>query len=256
MRATQKVFRTRGVSRLLSNLEEPSGIDAYLDPAFSVIEDETLSFHFESHGISPALDAKKSDYENARLLFEYYKHLTPLQASDARLWTFLTHATHRSYVQERWPLAPDISENSDTERIAAASRYINEKWFTSNSARSLRRNSLAGLWWPVYLSVMPAEGWNDKFRFLHSSDEYHYSRMLLTNADLQLNLLDRKAGWSRNVLLPVLAVLEHKSELLGSRDLYRPFIREINLMMSYRKLGSMPPQRVFETIRALAEEML
>lgn len=256
MRATQQVFRTRGVSRLLSNLEEVAGIDAYRDSNFRVNEDETLSFHFESRGISPALDAKKSDYENARLLFEYYEHLTPLQASDARLWTFLTHATHRSYVQERWPVAPDVTEDSDPERIAATSRYISEKWFTGNSARSLRRNSLAGLWWPVYLTVMPADGWNGKFSFLQSSDEYHYSRMLLTNADLQLNLLDRKTGWSRNVLLPILAVLERKPELLGSRQLYRPFIREVNLMMSYRKLGSMPPERVFETLRALAEGML
>lgn len=255
MRVEQKIFRAKTVGDLQAKLKEHSGVERYLESNFSETEIGTLSFHFESDGVQPALDPSRSDFENARPLYEYYRHLTPVQASDPRLWSYLCHVTHRSYVQARWPDLEDILNAGGPQPHEIAGRYLTEKWFTGSSARSLRRNSLAGLWWPIYLTAMPEGGWPEEYAFLPSDDEYAYTRPLFDKTDLQLNLLDRRTGWSRKIILPVLETLRQKPDILASRAAYRRFIVETNLMMSYRKLGSMSPSKVFSAVLRLAEDL-
>lgn len=255
IRAEQQIFRAKALNDLQVALGNRSSILGYLAPEFVNSDPKTISFHFDSHGVAPVLDASQPDFENARLLFEYYRHLTPIQASDPRLWGFLCHRTHRRYVQERWSdLEKLLTPNTD-EALETAGRYVLEKWFTGSGARSLRRNSLAGLWWPTYLTAMPSDGWSQDYDFLHADDEYCYTRMLFEKTDLQLNLLDRRTGWSRKILLPILEVLRQKPNILASRAKYRPFIIEFSLMMSYRKIGSMVPRKILDTGLTLAEQL-
>src|SRR5437016_5621148 len=42
------------------------------------------------------------DLENTRIMYSALKHLTPVQASDPRLWAYLTHVTHWEYMRIRW----------------------------------------------------------------------------------------------------------------------------------------------------------
>lgn len=44
------------------------------------------------------------DLENTRIVYSALKHLTPVQASDPRLWAYFTHVTHWQYMRARWPV--------------------------------------------------------------------------------------------------------------------------------------------------------
>jgi hypothetical protein len=53
----------------------------------------------------PDLDSfaeDKLDAEAGRSVFQWLSNLTPVQASDERLWVLLTHRYFARYVQKRW----------------------------------------------------------------------------------------------------------------------------------------------------------
>src|SRR5579884_4529338 len=62
------------------------------------------------------------DLENTRIVYSALKHLTPLQASDQRLWAYFTHVSHWEYMRSRWP----------AEQYAGKERFkevMNERYF-------------------------------------------------------------------------------------------------------------------------------
>ena len=88
-----------------------------------------------------------NDFESAIQLYEAFKNLEPIQASDERLWTYLSHVDLYPYMIKRW--------NSAYLGTAKDSRsYIFDHWFLKSTIHSeLLRHALSGLWWAVFLSV-------------------------------------------------------------------------------------------------------
>lgn len=149
------------------------------------------------------------DFENTRIIYEAFKHLTPLQASDARLWTYLTHVTFWEHMRRRWP----VEEKKPEEQI----NYVKAHYFVETQAsRMLIRNGLANLWWYGYLTY-------DSDR----EDPYALTRVLLSKLDVASSLLERTLGRNRNVLHACLeVVMEHPD--IAKRDLIRALVRELN----------------------------
>ena len=58
-----------------------------------------------------ALDPEKSDFENSKTLYEAFKNLTEVQASDERFWTYLIFVHCWKYMRKRWP-AEEAKESS------------------------------------------------------------------------------------------------------------------------------------------------
>src|SRR5689334_21285066 len=52
---------------------------------------------------APTSKMEQHDLENAKAVYSALRHLTPLQASDERLWAHMTHVTHWEYMRARWP---------------------------------------------------------------------------------------------------------------------------------------------------------
>ena len=44
------------------------------------------------------------DFENSKILFESLKQMNPTQATDYRIWTYLTHAMFWEYMAKRSPV--------------------------------------------------------------------------------------------------------------------------------------------------------
>lgn len=154
------------------------------------------------------------DFENTRIIYDALKALTPLQASDARLWTYLTHATFWKHMRKRWP----VEEKPAEQRVG----YIKEHYFVETGAsRALIRNGVANLWWYGFLTY---DGQRD--------DPYALTRVLLSKLDIARNLLERTLGRNRNALHACLEVLlEHQDIVKGGdkgRDLVRDLVREMN----------------------------
>ena len=104
-------------------------------------EDPFLDFKYEVNDFELVIDLEsrgKMELENIKILYENMKHISDSQATDKRLWVGLTHGTFYNFVRERWSYD---EKNMNEENI------IRSRYFFSNKARALFRNTLSKLWW-------------------------------------------------------------------------------------------------------------
>jgi hypothetical protein len=84
----------------------------------NIVQADSFQLHM------PISKTELCDLENTRVLYTALRHLTPLQASDPRLWTYMTHVTHWEYMRVRWPIEQylgkqNMRENMQLRRHAA-----------------------------------------------------------------------------------------------------------------------------------------
>ena len=83
-------------------------------------------------------DDQKSqeDLINTRNIYDAFRKLTPLQASNKYMWTYLCHANPecRAYIRDRW--MQDERENT-----------IKNRFFVTTPGSLLNNNALSRLWW-------------------------------------------------------------------------------------------------------------
>lgn len=146
----QKIFTGTYVDKLRNGVKDGSHVKYY--------ESDTFLFDTEQVYSSPNIkkpnkgklkmpdDTNYHDFENSKIIFEAYKNLTPLQASDIRLWTYLAHTDYYDYMCRRWSSVKKKSASNP-------SKYILDHWFISSPAQSnFLRHGIAGLWWTAYLT--------------------------------------------------------------------------------------------------------
>lgn len=236
------VFKNIFVHELKDKIN--SNINFYNGEEQSIPYDEKniLLSDIDVNTTSPGLEpSKDKDIENAIKLYEYLP-LNETQASDKRLWTYLTHITFKNYTRERWLNDKTLEKN------------IYERWFIAgNSARALRRNAISRLWWAVHLTVSPWKS-DDYFASLKNDDKYVYTKTL-KNEDIMQALLERKIGWSQKLLIAILEYMRKNTEIAYKRDFYRPFIREIMLDLGYSKIMILSFDELLAKIYSIASDI-
>jgi len=130
----------------------------------------------------PTSKVNHYDLENTRAIYSTFKHMTPVQASDPRLWAYLTHVTHWDYMRKRWPVEQYLGKDRLKEIIQE--RYF----FMSDRSRALVLNGMARLWWYGYCSY-------DESR----SDPFELTSALIKNLDVTQSILERT--FSRNTMI-------------------------------------------------------
>lgn len=135
--------------------------------------------------------SKHSDLENSISLFSAYKNLTHHQATSEAFWSFMTHVQYWEYMQKRWPVSNNTSDNNVD--------YIKYHYFFGfGTDRALIRNGIARLWWYA------------KLTFDETSDNpFRLTEILLSKLDITQGLLERAWGRNNNILR---AFLEFLSE--------------------------------------------
>jgi hypothetical protein len=189
----QKLFKQNYVDELIRAVRNGNNNHLYDNEAFEFNEEKTL--------LSPVISKPDNgdfllpgynsnyDFENAKIIYEAYRTLTPLQASDIRFWTYLTHADYYGYMKKRW------AGNANVEP-AARSKYILDHWFISSPTQNnFTRHAIAGLWWGAYLTY-------DSTR----ADPYELTRVLFT----QLDFATRTLG--------AYSLARHKEAVMGILD--------------------------------------
>jgi len=125
-------------------------------------------------------DGSLRDAENVRRIFQWLNHLTPVQASDPRLWVYLAHGPYADYTAARWPVDADTN----------VSDRIRDRYFLEGEGlASLVRNSVARLWWFGYLT-----------RDSKQADPFELADVLLSLQDIQVAFLERAIGRSPRIL--------------------------------------------------------
>lgn len=228
--ANLKVFE----STFVEKLREVKSLDFYTDPNSEfdlssypgvVLESQDIKLPDEPPILSPGI---KHDAENAEKVYNYLK-ISPLRASDARLWTYLTHVTFCKYVKQRWPIKDG--------------KVTWDRWFF-NGGKAIERNAIARLWWAAYETVAPWEKEDEFFKELPQLDDrFVYTKVLFSTQDIAGWLRNVRFGRSPRILIAILEFIRTHDEL-KDRKLARPFFKEINLMLSYCKLMNLSWQQI------------
>lgn len=151
--ARQALYKYDYLSQLLTNIQEGVSIEQYKTGDFNndseyikLIPNVDTPIDLQNKLLEIEnrlnLDRWKKDLEEAKCVYESFKNLTRLQATDERLWAYLTHVSLFKFLQLRWPIPWDQPK----EKIK---KHIIDHWFLLNP-NYIIRHSIGGLWWSVY----------------------------------------------------------------------------------------------------------
>jgi hypothetical protein len=192
------------------------------------------------------------DVNNSIKLYEYLTNMDKTQASDKRLWVYLSHVTFREYTIDRWGIkvpSDELSVNKELQKRTIT--YLLEHWFVGSNDRSMRRHSLARLWWAAYLTVAPWEQEPEYFAGLSSEDRFVYTKILFASQDIYQQVLERGLGRSNHILIAILEFLRQNPEL-QVRENMRMMMKELNLTLGYRQLDPLSFDELLEVVKEAA----
>ena len=107
---------------------------------------------------------------------------------------------------------------------------------------------MARLWWAAYLTIAPWTRDPGYFKDLEQSDQYIYTRVLLSSQDIYLQILERGMGRSNRLLIAILEFLRLNTGIAQDREQLRNLIKELNLVLSYRKLAMLDLNQILEVM--------
>ncbi|MBE7476011.1 MAG: hypothetical protein B6D44_00325 [Ignavibacteriales bacterium UTCHB2] len=242
---TQKIFSKYYTEELISKIENgnfseylsdsPFPYENKMPPGESTIEvNENFSLKL------PLSSAELYDMENSISLYSEFKSITETQASDNRLWTYLSHINLWEYMRKRWP-AEKLGEESEDlfDELSVKNRQANfiisRYHLKTPNRRRLLRNGISRLWWYAHLT------YDDK-----RSDPFELTRILLAHQDKAQNLLERSLGSDNKILVAVLEYLKFNPGL--TREQVRDKIKEINLVGGVKNLHLLEQNEILEII--------
>ncbi len=172
----------------------------------------------------------KPDAEASQLIFQWLSHLTPVQASDERLWILLTHCLFSRYVHARWGGSLEGSTRPED-------RVLDRWFFRGSGVATFVRNGISRLWWFGYLTY-------DNKR----PNPFELTDILLSLQDIQVAFLERSLGRCKPLLRAVLeTVKKHQIALRqtpNSGDVVQEWAKEIRLYGGAYVLDAVPPERL------------
>ncbi len=250
-----KIFKRSFVEKLRMEVNSGKGLKDYFQSYIHFSEEETIPATLSTEGKIPMLNAD-SDVENAIRLYEYFKPLNETQASDPRFWTYLSHATFRSYVLKRWGIKDkyeDVIKDPILKQKAINS--IIDHWFISGNDRALRRHALARLWWAAHMTIRPWESEPEYFSTIVNEDPYAYLKVLFSAEDIFQSILERKTYRDKKVFITLLEFLKKNPDVINSRDLFRELMKEMNLVSSTKRLSVIPFGELYLLIESLTNDL-
>ena len=216
MKQQISLFTENYTSKLFRNLNRSENIQFYLSEKFPFEEIYPrgdsgifLDENFE-------LNTDKSDLENSMQLYQNLV-LDETQASDKRLWTYLTHARFWNYMRKRWPI----------EGIEDPKGRIKDRYFLNNvNIESLSRNGISRLWWYTHLTI-------DNSR----KDHYELTKVLLDRQETAVGILERRLGSIACVRKGILEYLRDNPKIMNKEDKTRELIKYLNLVGGVKNLS-------------------
>lgn len=178
------------VDRLLGAVGENT--EAYLNGTTAILlKPEDLRNSRITAGDFPELleadGSFKSDAEASQIVYKWLSHLSPVEASDNRLWTWLTHGPFERYCSQRWKSGLQRAAQDPSDTI------VTRWFFKGRGAETFVRNAISRLWWFGYLSHDPAR-----------ANEFELTALLVEPQQMQQDFLERSFGRSKKIVRVVL----------------------------------------------------
>lgn len=147
------------------------------------------------------------DLTNVRILYEAFKNLTPLQATNKFMWAYLAHTKFKGYTVSRW------INNPDNDKIQGT---ISERFFVAGQNGLIRMNAISRLWWAGYLT----------YDENNPADPYHLTKILLTGQQIWADILDTPFCGNKKIIKGILLGLKKYLEEEKINTNLADFVRE------------------------------
>lgn len=178
--------------------------------------------------------------ENCELLYSALKALSPYEARDERLWSYLTHTSLLTYTRARWPIPADDE---------AAVAHVQKHFFARDKRQIERDNAASRLWWMAHLCARVPN--------LSLSDAL---QAFLFRSDVRANIIERPTSSQSTELFGAIIGRLSQSfagdKRLFERSMFRKFMREINSVGGFKLLDCMSAQQVDTTLSGILVEKL
>lgn len=245
----QRIFRESFLRKLISDLKAGESLEAYAEDTIGYPEEASMPSSIRTDYpielfLPEGSERTLYDFENAKKIYEAYRSINETQASDPRLWAYLSHITFRKYTMARWPF--EIRKASSVQDKEQAKRFLLAHWFSSGNDRALRRHSLARLWWATHLTYAPWERDEKYFSDLADGNPYKFTKTLLATQDIFQQALERGLGRNYRLLISVLEYVSEHPDI--SRQKMRSLMIELNLILPVRNISMLPREELKEQI--------
>lgn len=223
----QKLFTSHFIDVILSDLTHGKSINLYGGNAFPYRkkderENKRIIVNDLPELIIPEENGGKFEYENAVKLFGAYKNLNRTQATDTRVWIYMSHAQYWRYMRARWPLPTNVSEDK-------LITHILDHWFMQSS-KSISRHGIASLWWGAFITY-------DKDR----ENPFELTEEFFSKQDYKRVILEENICMHKPLVHAILEYVIENKEIFEKywKERIRFLIRKLNFISSYKLLSSL-----------------
>lgn len=205
---TDKAYETL-IDNLSIDQEKYLGKECWL-PKYFADKEYYKESRLEVSNITLYMDGDKnsSDIVNVRYVFDALGHLTPQQASNHYLWSYISLVDCWQYTSWRWgksvedgaAVEGEENEETSTKTPKESKRSINirQRYLCHPSRIGLLRNSISRLWWYGYLSYQPGS----------TAHKYELTELLLSQSDLCQSIVERNFSMNRNICYGILRAIK------------------------------------------------
>lgn len=141
----QKTFKESYMKTLRDAVKSEAAIPLYAAESFEVDSTQVkrIANVYYPEGLAEKLnEVWEDDLKAAIAIYEGYKDISLILASNEAFWAYLTHVDLFVYAQKRWPRVKESDCSAD---------YIIDHWFIGQYG--LLRNAIASMWWSVHNTI-------------------------------------------------------------------------------------------------------
>jgi len=241
-----KFLKETSLEELYKNIS--NNLDRYESTGFTDMIDLPTKTHshdgltFDMEKLKNIVGSVDSDAKNAIKIFQAMPGLTPYLAKDERLWSYLCHTVFFEYINERWPMP----ENASDERKI---NHIKLHFFAKSDRNFERDNGASRLWWGGFFASkvknMTFEGAiNTYFR----NQDFRGHIIGRPNSSTSMNLF--------GILLEKFSQSLEGDRKLAKRENYQKYLKEVNLMGGRSLIPVMTDLEIKEELRFFEEKIL
>jgi hypothetical protein len=243
--ATQKTFTDSYASSLNEKVSRGEDLLLYLNNDFFFDESQTqwVGGLVQPEGLLDNMlnySDKNQDLQAAITLYESFRQLRPVVASEKPFWIYLGHVDLYPYMHKRF--LNDITRI--LQKDPTKSSAILNRWFFP---REFVRNHLAGMWWDVKCTIDETD-----------SDPYIYTKTLFHYYDMRsINFANFKMFRNKEQVKGILKCIGEHPEVFDkySQDRVRYVTKYFNRLGATKQLIALPWQFFYDTVESLLEEI-
>lgn len=208
-----------------SNIEKYQGNAQWVEDFF--IAKDMPNYYFDTGIEVPEykliIGGPETDFQNAKIIHQAFApYINPIQASDLRLWAYLSHVQHWDYMNIRWKIDAPDEEDDDEQAVGKKSekdkimdRIGFRYFFKASKGKAFVRQGISRLFWSAYLTYD-----------VDNEDPYEYTEFFFSKQDIFTSITERSYARNKVLVLAILKELKKHPEL--SRAEIRMFLAKIN----------------------------